>query len=61
MTGAAQIMTVRKSYDLPIQVRHEEDTPYIERQCQIAPEFVVFLMGYPKGWTSILAEIDRKS
>ena len=61
MTGAAQIMTVRKSYDLPIQVRHEEDTPKIERQCQIAPEFVVFLMGYPKGWTSILAEIDRKS
>jgi DNA (cytosine-5)-methyltransferase 1 len=61
MTGAAQIMTERTSHDLPTQVRHEKDTPDAERKCQVAPEFVEFLMGYPKGWTKLSTKQDKKT
>ena len=43
------------SRDLPTQVRHEAGTPDRERACPVAPEFLEWLMGYPRGWTRAAA------
>ena len=47
--------TERTSRDLPTQVRHEAGTPDRERACPVAPEFLEWLMGYPRGWTRAAA------
>ena len=55
LTGASQVLTERTSRDLPTQVRHEAGTPDRERACPVAPEFLEWLMGYPRGWTRAAA------
>lgn len=51
MTGAANVLTQRTVRDLPCQVRFERSTPDALRGGAVNPEFVEWLMGYPRGWT----------
>ena len=52
LVTAAQVMTQRTAHDLQTQIRNEIDTPDEERACAVNPEFVEWLMGYPRGWTA---------
>jgi len=49
--GAANVLTQRTVRDLPCQVRFERSTPDELRGGSVNPEFVEWLMGYPRGWT----------
>jgi hypothetical protein len=51
-------MTQRTSHDLQTQVRNELNTLHEERACAVSPEFVEWLMGYPRGWTAAAAAVN---
>jgi site-specific DNA-cytosine methylase len=50
-SGSCIILTHRSIRDLPTQVRFEVNTPNQLRSGIIAPNFLEWLMGYPKDWT----------
>ena len=52
-TRANNYLTERGTRMLPTQVRFELSTPSAQRQGQVAPEFVEYLMGFPRGWTRL--------
>jgi hypothetical protein len=47
----ANYLTTRTSKDLATQIRFERNTPDVLRDGIINPEFVEYMMGYPRGWT----------
>jgi hypothetical protein len=51
ITGVNYI-TERTTHDLPTQVRFEASTRDRDRAGGVNPDFVEWLMGYPRGWTS---------
>lgn len=49
MLRACNYLTVRSIRDLPTQIRFEKRT--VHRDGGVSPEFVEWLMGYPRRWT----------
>jgi hypothetical protein len=47
----SNVITTRTCRDLPTQVRFERKTPDKLRRGVLNPEFVEWMMGYPKGYT----------
>jgi hypothetical protein len=47
----SNVLTTRTIRDLPTQVRFEVNTPNHLREGVLNPQFVEWLMGYPKDWT----------
>jgi hypothetical protein len=47
----SNVITYRTWKDLPTQVKFEVNTPNHLRRGIINPEFLEWLMGYPKNWT----------
>jgi site-specific DNA-cytosine methylase len=47
----SNVLTTRTIRDLPTQVRFEIKTPDHLREGVLNPQFVEWLMGYPKDWT----------
>lgn len=47
----SNVITTRTCRDLPTQVRFEKNTPNHLRRGVLNPEFVEWMMGYPKSWT----------
>jgi hypothetical protein len=47
----SNVITTRTCRDLPTQVRFERKTPDHLRRGVLNPEFVEWMMGYPKGYT----------
>ena len=52
MTNASNFLTTRTIRDLPNQIRFESSTPNHLRAGKTNADFIEWLMGYPKGWTS---------
>lgn len=52
MTHTANILTERTSHDLPSQLKFEKHTPDHLRPGIVNPEYVEWMMGYPRNWTS---------
>lgn len=50
--GASHLLTERVTRDLATQVRFAADTPAAQRGLALNPEWVEWLMGYPRGWTA---------
>ena len=48
----SRVLTRRTILDLPTQVRFAQDTPDALRQGTPNPEFLEWLMGFPRGWTN---------
>ena len=46
------VLTVRGKNDLGSQLRYERGTPDALRPGYTNPEFVEWMMGYPRGWTT---------
>lgn len=51
MLRACNYLTARSIRDLPTQIRFERST--IHRHGGVSPEFVEWMMGYPRGWTRV--------
>lgn len=51
MLRACNYLTSRSIRDLPTQIRFEKNTAH--RKGGVSPEFVEWLMGYPRGWTAV--------
>ena len=51
LTGPCNYLTERSIRDLPTQVRFEVNT--IDRDNNVSPEFIEFMMGFPIGWTKL--------
>lgn len=51
--GVGNSLTTRMSNDLGTQVRFEKSTPANTRAGTINPDWVEWLMGFPRGWTSV--------
>jgi hypothetical protein len=49
--GGGFVLTERMTQDLVMQLRFARDTPDAQRRGQVNPEFVEWMMGYPRGWT----------
>lgn len=47
----SNVLTTRTCRDLPTQVRFEKSTPNHLRRGVLNPEFLEWMMGYPKDWT----------
>lgn len=52
--GGSRVLTARTERDLGTQLRFAVDTPDALRSGDPHPEFVEWLMGFPKGWTNSL-------
>lgn len=50
---AMQVLTKRGKGDLGTQLRFERGTPARQRPGVTNPEFAEWLMGFPRGWTSL--------
>lgn len=48
----SRVLTRRTILDLPTQVRFAQDTPDALRSGTPNPEFLEWLMGFPRGWTN---------
>ncbi len=51
LVSASNVLTERTQNDLPTQVRYEMRTPDRQRQGQLSPGWLEWLMGFPIGWT----------
>lgn len=51
MLRACNYLTSRSIRDLPTQIRFEQNT--VHRNGGVSPEFVEWLMGYPRKWTDV--------
>lgn len=51
MLRACNYLTSRSIRDLPTQIRFEKNT--VHRNGGVSPEFVEWLMGYPRKWTAV--------
>lgn len=51
MLRACNYLTARSIRDLPTQIRFERHT--VHRSGGVSPEFVEWMMGYPRGWTKM--------
>jgi site-specific DNA-cytosine methylase len=52
-TASSNYLTERTKRDLGTQVRFEINTPDSMRGCHVNPEFVEWIMGFPRGWTEV--------
>lgn len=57
MLRACNYLTTRSIRDLPTQVRFERGS--LHPAGGVSPEFVEWLMGYPRGWTRTYASSSR--
>ena len=57
--GGSRVLTARTERDLGTQLRFAADTPNALRDGEPNPEFVEWLMGFPKGWTSTTGQVKR--
>lgn len=53
----SRVLTRRTILDLPTQVRFAQDTPDALRPGHPNPEFLEWLMGFPRGWTDPFGKI----
>lgn len=51
-TGANNVLTKRSIRDVTTQMRFATTTPNAIRGGYVNPEFMEWLMGYPRGWTA---------
>ena len=52
MTGSCRVLTARSQRDLETQLRFAVGTPHAARGGHANPEWIEWLMGFPRGWTT---------
>lgn len=58
--GGSKVLTSRTERDLGTQLRFASDTPNALREGDPNPEFVEWLMGFPRGWTDAQGKVKFK-
>ena len=58
-TGPARVLTPRCRLDLSTQIRFAVDTPDHLRAGTPNPEFIEWLMGFPRGWTDPFGSLKK--